>query len=151
MDIYDVLKNAGLCNRLKPSHVDALLSMVKEIEYPPDTVVIPEDNRSRDLYVISSGKVAIVANVPFEEGQVEIAESMRIGQVFGDVAFVDGFPRSATVKTQVNTVVLLIPYQSLVDLMEKDPEFGYLFMSNISALLAMKIRNTTLALRNMML
>lgn len=151
MDICESLKNTGLCEGLKPEHMELITGIIKEIDFPPHTIIIPEDNRSRDMYVIASGKVSVVANVPFEEGQVEIAESLRIGQVFGDVAFVDGFPRSATVVTLIDTKVLLIPYEKLSVMMENDPEFGYRIMTNVASLLAQKIRNTTLALRNMML
>ncbi len=151
MDMREIMQSTGLCKGLDDNHIDALIKLLKVIEYPPNAIIIPEDNHSRDLYVIASGKVSVIANVPFEEGQVEIAESLRVGQVFGDVAFVDGYPRSATVKTQIKTTVFQITYEPLVELMNREAQFGYIFMSNIANLLASKIRNTTLALRNLML
>ena len=78
--------------------------------------------------------------------------TLRRGQSFGEVALVDEGLRSASAcAAQNDTRLLIISRDKLIMLCETYPQLGYRLMYNLSADLAMKIRNTDLRIREQLL
>ena len=73
---------------------------------------------------------------------------MKRGDLIGEVTFVDRNLRSATVKALGAVEALAIPNDALRRLMEESPPLGFRVMENVARLLARRIRETNLKLRN---
>lgn len=65
--------------------------------YPKNTVMIHEGDRSDSLYVILSGKVKVYSSD--EDGKEVILNIQGPGECFGELALIDAAPRSASVMT----------------------------------------------------
>ncbi|MBD3391905.1 MAG: cyclic nucleotide-binding domain-containing protein [Chitinivibrionales bacterium] len=70
-----------------------------------DTYLFRENDRSRELYIIQSGKVKIFRTIGKRE--VEIAVLSK-GAVLGEMSLIDGKPRSASAKAIVDCSVVII-------------------------------------------
>lgn len=69
------------------------------------------------------------------------------GKLFGEFAFIDGEPRSASAVAIKPSTVFKIPRAALYNAFEEDKAMGYIVMRNLSRILARRIRQTAHELR----
>ena len=62
------------------------------------------------------------------------------GECFGEYAFIDGQPASASVRTQGTTSLYRIPYQRMREAVDADPEIGSVVFGNLLAVLVKRLR-----------
>ena len=139
---------AGLVKDMSADEIEALAGLAEEKEYPRGSIIIQEDSKSRDFYVICYGRISIRLILPAMESKEEIIYTMRDGQIFGELSLVDGSPRSATVRAEDDVTVLRFDFTRMSDLLDGSPRIGYLLMRNIAAIIAARVRNTNMLWRN---
>ena len=128
-----------------------ILSERQEFLLRPFLDVFEENSGSKELYVIASGEVNILINSSAGKKGTVVA-ILRRGQSFGEVSLVDEGLRSASASAGLKeTRLVVIPRDRLLTLCETYPQLGYRLMYNLSADLAMKIRNTDLRIRDQVL
>ena len=71
------------------------------------------------LHVVASGAVKIV--LPSTEGEEAIIATLRPGDFFGELALLDGAPRSATVTSLEQSEMLVLPRAVFMDLLDNLP------------------------------
>ena len=86
-------------------------------EYVPGEVVVREGEDSRALYVVARGEAAV------EHGGTEIA-SIGQGEVFGEMAFLSGAPRTATVRARRALGVVEVDSRALAALLAEHGELA---------------------------
>lgn len=100
-----------------------------------------EGDPSDACYVLKSGKVAITKAKGNSE--IELAE-LRTGQMFGEMAFFDNKPRSASAKAKTDAVVVCLPFAALNAQFKAMPEWLKAMIKTINDHLRdanMKIKN----------
>ncbi|MFM7532963.1 MAG: EAL domain-containing protein [Rubrivivax sp.] len=103
-------------------------------EHPADETLFQEGDRGDSAYLIESGCVEIVREV---EGQPRRLDMLAANDLFGELALIDGLPRTATARTVVPTVLLRIDRGYFEDLLERaEPMVHYLLR-----LLLLRFRN----------
>lgn len=157
-NIITSLKQSDIFYQLSQTQLQMVAHLCKEVTFQTGDVIFQENSDSKELYIIVQGEVDIIIRPSkvsllglLEEEEAPIA-TLRRGQNFGEVALVDGGLRSATARaTQDDTRLLVIERDRLINLCETYPQLGYRLMYNLSADLAMKIRNTDLRIREQLL
>ena len=109
----------------------ALRPYYDRIELPAGEGLIFEGEASTDYYVVESGTLTVVEGSG--DSSLVLAE-LGEGDVFGELSFFDGEPRSATVRARADAVVLRMSREQLVRIIEEEPELG------IHTLVALGIR-----------
>jgi CRP/FNR family cyclic AMP-dependent transcriptional regulator len=71
------------------------------------------------LFLIMSGEIKI--SLPSETGDEAILASLRPGDVFGELALLDGAPRSATATALVATEIVVLPRAAFRELIATEP------------------------------
>jgi CRP-like cAMP-binding protein len=110
------LRGVPLFAELEPDDLLDLAELSREEEFSPGALLCEQDRSdSGDLFVILSGSasVLVASGVPGATPETEVATLGR-GEVVGELALVDGSPRSATVRARNETPlrVLRIPARS---------------------------------------
>jgi CRP-like cAMP-binding protein len=153
-----VLSQADIFFEFSPSQIEAVAGICQEKAFDLGQTVFEENSASDELYVIAHGEIeilidpALVSQPGRASSRPTTIAKLRRGQSFGEVALVDQGLRSATARSAaVGTRLLVIPHDQLMGLCEADPILGYLLMRNLAADLALKIRNTDLAIRGELL
>ncbi len=97
-----------------------LLSLGTAREYPPDSVLILEGDRSTDVMALIDGWAKVVGST--EEGGQALL-SLRIGgDLVGEQAALDGLPRSATVISAGVTVTRVISQRDFLAFLDRAPD-----------------------------
>jgi CRP/FNR family transcriptional regulator, cyclic AMP receptor protein len=94
--------------------------------------IFVQDDAGNCMYVVRSGKVGIVANGA-------ILETVEPNGTFGEMALIDGSPRSATAIAREATEVAVINERAFLYLIEKNPGFAL----DLMRLLTRRLRRTT--------
>ncbi len=146
-----ILKQSDIFYQFTPTQLELVANLCQELIFAKGETIFEENSSSKELYVIASGEVKILINSSAGKKGTVVA-ILRRGQSFGEVALVDEGLRSASARAgEKDTRLVVIPRDRLVMLCETYPQLGYRLMYNLSADLAMKIRNTDLRIREQVL
>jgi CRP/FNR family transcriptional regulator, cyclic AMP receptor protein len=85
--------------------------------YDADQQILDRDSDSTDVYFVIEGEVRIV-NYSFAGKEVQFASAMP-GDYFGDLAAIDGLPRSASVTAASDTLVAVIGGKEFLAILER--------------------------------
>lgn len=103
------LRNCYLTEEFTSEEIAQLNNMLELQEYESGEIVIQENEMSRDLYFLLRGKLSLLK---WNEAQANyvVINKLQPGDIFGEFSFVDGLPRSVTIKTLTKTQVLRLPF-----------------------------------------
>ena len=105
-------------------------------EIAKGTIVFLEGEIPDNMYVVKSGRFEIIKNINGVDTKVS---EVTQGELLGEMALFDLKPRSATIKSIEDSVVVVLPYVNLLDQMDKLPEWVKIVMRTLSE----KLRVTT--------
>ena len=82
------------------------------------TDIVTKDEESREMFVIKTGSAT--ASDSWDDDSVPLAIFSE-WDVFGEMSFLDGSPRSATVKATEDSIVYGIEWDTFLELIESKP------------------------------
>lgn len=115
------LRKVPIFDGLSPDELKAISYTLTEEEVSPDQVVFRQGDIGDRMYIIVSGKVAVVRETPSGE---ETLATLRPMDFFGEMAVFDNDVRSATVKAMTPAVFLVVHRERLNQLMGESEEIG---------------------------
>ncbi len=130
------LKAIRLFQHLSYKELIALLNITEAERFAPGTVVIREGEHGDQLYLIVQGHCEV------DKGGETVA-TLQAGDHFGEMALVDRFPRSATVRTLAPTEVRSVRRGPFYELLRADPLLSNKVMWNIVQVLSARLRDTS--------
>ena len=89
----------------------------------------------RSLFIVISGVLGVLI-----EGQAEPVGNIQAGDVFGEVAFFDGVPRSSTVVAVEETQVMRLRFEAFEPLAAADPVLAQKLLLDLGKALAGRLR-----------
>ena len=119
----DILGNIPLFSCLDDTALDALSKVAVKKTFPSHTILLSEGDKTDSLYVICSGKVKV--EISDEHGKEVILTMLGPGEYFGEMALLDGKPRSASVVTRGPTELLIISRNDFRDILISNPDAVY--------------------------
>lgn len=146
MDIKKLLGEFELFKGLSEQELALIASKAVKAEYEENQEIFHEQSTESDLYILTEGRVQILGAL----GKTDSATIHTIlpGKLFGEFAFIDGQPRSATAVAIQKSTVFKIPSQDIYNIFEQDAKMGYITMRNLARILARRIRQTAHELRS---
>jgi CRP-like cAMP-binding protein len=104
---------------------------------PKDAFFFREGDRAESMFVLESGEVAVLKRW---EGRQYLLGHLREGDCFGEMALLDLFPRSASVRAVADCAAIELSTASLFSLYETDLEQFALVQMNIARELSRRLR-----------
>ncbi len=129
-DVIDYVQNAPFFNNFTKEQVRELVSSDNIIKVPIGKVVVAEGEISDTFYIILSGKLKIM------KGDDEEIASIADGECFGEMAYIAGQARFATVVAATDCVLMEIT-PDLIDKLSKSIQF--LFFKNFAMTLVRRL------------
>lgn len=105
--------------------------------YKKDEVVFEEETKGDAMYVVKSGSVKILKKVKNQESTIAV---LKAGEFFGEMALLDGQPRSASVKAIEPSECLVIADKSYLRMRNDRPKTALKLMDIIIRVLSNRLR-----------
>jgi CRP/FNR family cyclic AMP-dependent transcriptional regulator len=123
-DWAEVLAGIPLFTGVPKRHLRALARSAKTAEYGRGDIVIVTGERDDGLYVILSGRAKVIGR--------STTRLLAQGDYFGELAMIDGEPRSATVVAARDLHVMRVSQRALMELMERQPDIAVTMLKVLS-------------------
>lgn len=124
-----LLQRVWLFGQLDLADLDLILPLTREQPCPAGWIVVHQGDTSGDMYAVLQGRVKVVANV---EGEEVLLSIMGAGEVFGEIALLDGGARSATVTTLETCRLLVLSREAFRSLLFTVPTLGVRLMETLA-------------------
>lgn len=118
------------------AHVDdeglaALARLMRRRRFRRNEVIFHQGDAGDLLQIVASGAVKIV--LPSPEGEEAIIATLRPGDFFGELALLDGAPRSATATAIEPTETLNLPRGTFMELHSTDSTLQHALLTALAA------------------
>jgi CRP/FNR family transcriptional regulator, cyclic AMP receptor protein len=97
--------------------------------------VVQAGERDRALYLLTEGTVGV--RLPRDESPFKTIDAPS---VLGELAFFDGFPRSATLDAVTGVEVVRLDLEAFDRLHEHEPALAHLMLRDLARILALRLR-----------
>ena len=115
-----VLRSSRLFARLADSELDAVLAHAAVARYKEGDRIFAKGDPGNSMMAVLKGRVMISS--PSADGRQVVLTVMRDGEVFGEIALLDGGERTADATAMTDCELLVVPRRSLMTLLERRPD-----------------------------
>ena len=133
----DALKRLWLFSELTDADVDQIRALARVQRYPARQTVVSQGDQSGDLFLVVDGRLR--ASSCNANGDEVVLSIMGPGDVFGEMALLDGEPRSATVATLDACQLMVIEARAFHALLRQMPTLS----ASLMKVMARRIRDLT--------
>ena len=137
MSRIDLLRNTSLFAGLPEEELRAVAASLRAQTFAPNMVLFHKGRPGQSLYLVEAGRVRIF--VLSDTGHEITLNIHDAGECFGELALLDGMPRSAGAMTLEATVLLSLHRDDFLDLIERHPKLA----RRIIELLSSRLRHAT--------
>ncbi|RCK81598.1 MAG: Small-conductance mechanosensitive channel [Candidatus Ozemobacter sibiricus] len=99
-----------------------LADRLKEFWYEAGETIVQKGSTGTDFFIIDRGRVAVFLD---DEATSPVAE-LGSGQFFGEMSLLTGEPRTATVRAEEETLLLVLGQETMSHLLRDNPELATL-------------------------
>lgn len=133
----DILAAHFLLRHLRREELEQLASHARIVKHPAGVMLFQKGDPGDSMIVVVSGRVRICTLSP--EGRELVLNIINPGEVFGEMALLDGQPRSADAVTIEPCELLSLRRQDFLPFIERHP----MVCVRLLELLSLKLRRTS--------
>ena len=130
MDIDELRKRSVVFAALNDEEAATLMQLARVVNHPAKHVVFQEGEAGDHLLVVMQGRVKVSLISP--DGKEAILSILEPGDVFGEMALLDGEPRSASVTTMENCAFLVLWRRDFLPFLERNPQVALKLLAALS-------------------
>lgn len=106
MALEDTLAGVPLFSQLKQKELNRLARAMVERRFPKGHVIVKEGDQAVAFYILDSGAVEVLKGI--EQERPQVLATLKSGDFFGEMALLDGYPRSASIRALEDTECLVL-------------------------------------------
>ena len=137
-----IIERNSLFRGLPGSALDRIAALATRRTYKPESVVFMRGDPGDALYGVVTGRVRISASAT--GGKEVFLNIMEPGDAFGEIALLDGHPRTAAATTLAPTELMVITRDQFIALLQKEPKLAV----HLIELLCKRVRWTSQAMED---
>jgi CRP/FNR family transcriptional regulator, cyclic AMP receptor protein len=136
-----LLQGVYLFSDLTAEERDVLGRIAEPMTVSANSAVFRAGDPATALYLIKDGSVRITTKAP--GGETINVATLASGGHFGEMALIDGAPRSATVETLEPTVLFRFDYDRMRTVLDRTPGTAAKLYKSLARFLCNRLRQTT--------
>jgi len=135
--IINLLRGLAMFHGLGDGELRKIARLFQQKLVRPGETIFVQGGAGDEAFIVLRGQVEIMFDDPPRPVAV-----IQPGQIFGEQAFLDGSPRTATAAVNIPTILLVVQRSAFHELAQREPHLGLVVMQNIAAELSAKLRRT---------
>jgi len=132
------LESFKLFNNLRVDEIAKLISLAKKQTFEAGEFIFKEGELSKSFHIVCSGKVEVFSS-PDENQHIELVK-IGPGSTVGEVGFIDGKERTASVRCITSTITLTLTRNEFNEIIDKDPQLALKILKEIGIVLSERLR-----------
>lgn len=132
---------------LEPQEIRDIIHIVEVEKFASGNIIFREGDSGDAWYAIYKGEVEVQKKTNGGEKTIKILGPRTC---FGEIAVLDGLPRSASIRAKEDTTLLRIPQDEFKDLVDNDHLIAYKLILHMALMLASRQRANTEALSRLL-
>jgi CRP/FNR family transcriptional regulator, cyclic AMP receptor protein len=137
--VAELLASVPIFEDLTKRELNLVSHILHERQYKAGELIFKEGEAGNGMYIIKKGVVSIFGT---KEGHDVLYAELSDSQFFGELALVDGAPRSANARCSCESVLYGFFKPDLLELIEAKPDIGSKILWNLTSVLANRLRST---------
>ena len=117
-----------------------VLRIVETRHFKTGEDLIRIGDKDESFYILTSGSVDVIVET---DGRDPVLARIPEGSVFGEIAFFDGAPRSATIRARSLGTAVRVTRENFDSLAAWEPQIARTLLYDLGRVLAMRLRWTT--------
>ncbi|CCK80041.1 cyclic nucleotide-binding domain-containing protein [Desulfobacula toluolica] len=135
-----ILEKTKWANEFSWDHIRTICLYIHPVSAKKGAVIFKEGQKEESLGIIVKGSIDIFKK---NNDQIKKIARLKNSQTFGEMALLDGEPRSATGIAVEDSIIFFISKENLLDIAEDHPKLGFQILWKISKLISQHLRKTT--------
>lgn len=132
-----LLQSSDLLEQIPDHEIEALSHRARRVHYPRGKAIFQKHDLGTEVMIVLAGRVKIVSTAP--SGSEVIHNIIEAGQVFGEMALLDGKPRSADAIAAADCEIIELSRDDFLEVLLRNPRSAIRMM----AILCGRIRQST--------
>jgi CRP/FNR family cyclic AMP-dependent transcriptional regulator len=124
------LKQVPLFQGLSDDEIRSIAAHAVMRKVSKNTVLLREGEQPVSLYVVQRGKVHV--SVSGEDGRELVLSILGPNELFGELALIDGEPRSATVIATDDSEIAVVSRSDFADCLRKNPDIAIKLLKGLA-------------------
>jgi CRP/FNR family cyclic AMP-dependent transcriptional regulator len=145
IDVAEALGESQIFGALLEDELAALIRLGTLVRYPAGRTVFAKGDPGDSLMIVLEGRIRISS--PTAEGREMVLNFIEPGQVLGEIALLDGKPRTMSATAFEPVQVFFLRRKAMLDFLEMKPSVAI----RLIGVLCQKLRRTTEVLEEKML
>lgn len=147
--IMNFLIDIPIFDSLKSDELRIVARYMNFMDFKPRETVFQEGDKGDYVCFVADGSLNVLKKN--EVGKQVIIATLNKGRSIGEMAVIDDFPRSATVKARTDSTLVILTRKGFDQILSNHPNIGVKILKGISRLLSMNLRKTSSRLADYML
>lgn len=148
-ELIDLLIDIPIFDSLDPDELRMIVKFMNVVEAKAKEIVFREGDRGDYVCFVADGVLDILKRG--EGGGYVVLSSLPRGRSIGEMAILDNFPRSATVRARSQASLVTLSRSSFEGILDKYPRIGIKILQGVARLLSLNLRKTSSRLADYML
>jgi len=141
--VINLLRGLPIFDGLGDGELRKIARLFTQKLFRPNERVFGRGDNGDEAYVVMRGQIDISI-----DDNAKPLTSIGNGQIFGELAFLDGIPRTAHAVASQASILLVIQRSEFNQLIQREPHLGMVVMRNIAMELSNRLRRTNVAVSN---
>jgi SulP family sulfate permease len=122
-----------------PDELEIFQRNLDRVQLGKGELVIKEGRQDRSMYLLTRGSVSVKMHLP-ASSRTRRLFTFSAGAVFGEIALLDGYPRSANVVADEDSEVFRLSHAKFEDLVRGNPQIAAKLLKNMALVLSHRLR-----------
>jgi CRP-like cAMP-binding protein len=121
-DWSEVLGALPLFSGVPKRHIRAIAKLAWPADRAPGEVIVQAGDRGNSMYLLLEGRARVLGK----------SRVLRPGDFFGEMALIDGGPRSATIIAASHVRLMMVQRRAFLKVLKQNPQIGLAIMETLA-------------------